>query len=64
MLVKLLVTNAEMLSAQPDVWTNMNAQMQLQKNFHVFPDLNKQSKCPEMPHWQLSVKYLSKNLIR
>lgn len=42
MLFKLLVTNAEMLSAQPTVWTNMNKQKQLKEDYHVFPDLNKQ----------------------
>lgn len=32
---RLLVTNAERLSAQLNVWTNMNEQMLLQENFRV-----------------------------
>lgn len=55
-----MVKNAEKLSAQLNVWTNMNEQMLLQKNFCVYPDLNKQPKCPEMYQLQLSVKYFSK----
>lgn len=55
-----MVKNAEKLSAQLNVWTNMNEQMLLQKNFSVYPDLNKQPKCPEMYQLQLSVKYFSK----
>lgn len=61
---QLLVTNAERLSAQLNVWTNMNEQMLLQENFRVYPDLNKQPKCPEMYQLQLSVKYFSKKVIR
>lgn len=61
---ELLVTNAERLSAQLNVWTNMNEQMPLQENFRVYPDLNKQPKCPEMYQLQLSVKYFSKKVIR
>lgn len=61
---KLLVTKAEMLSAQLNVWTNMNEQMLSQENVHVYPDLNKQPKCPEMDQLQLSVKYFSKKVIR
>lgn len=45
-----------MLSAQHDLQTNLNKQMQLQENSSFYPDLNKQPKCPEMYHRQLSVK--------
>lgn len=61
---QLLVTNAERLSAQLNVWTNTNKQMLSEENLRVYLDLNKQPKCPEIHQLQLSVKYFSKNFIR
>lgn len=61
---QLLVTNAERLSAQLNVWINMNKQMLSEENLRVYLDLNKQPKCPEMHQLQLSVKHFSKKVIR